>query len=42
MEPLKIYKQKNTLFYKEQFGGNMEEGLEDEIMESEKPLGSCC
>lgn len=38
MEPLKLCKQKNILFYKEQFGGNREDGLEDEIMESEKAL----
>lgn len=29
---------KNILFYKDRFGGNIEDGLEDEKLESEKPL----
>lgn len=41
VEPWKIYKQKNILFYKDQFGGNTEDGWEDERLESEK-LGGCC
>lgn len=39
VQPLKMCKQRNILFYKDQFGGDTEDGLENERLESEKLFG---